>query len=68
MLFFSLASIWGCLLGATGLAVAMVWSEGARPELRGSTLGVLLGACALSVVGAAVAARAYREAASRRRS
>jgi len=67
MVYFSLASIWGCLLGAAALAVAVARS-GHRPGVDGQLLAALSGACVLSVVGGAVVAKAYREAANRRRS
>ena len=65
LFYFAIASIWGCILGAAALAIAAAWS-GAAPGLDLPTVVALTGACALSVGGGIVAAKAYREAARRR--
>lgn len=65
-LYFSVASVWGCVLGAAGVALA-VTRAGIRPGLDGTMLAMLGGAGILSIAGGALASRAYREAAQRRR-
>ena len=65
LIFFSLASIWGFIVGVAGLLAAM--SVAGRPVQPGvEAIPGLIPALALAVTGGAVVATAYRE--SKRRS
>ena len=62
--YFSLASLWGCLAG-TGAVVIALRSREAMPSLDGKTMLSLLAALAVSIIGAAIVAAAYYSASRR---
>jgi hypothetical protein len=63
-LYFSLAALWGFLIGSGALLIGFS-ATGARLHLGGGPLAALAAASILAVVGGMVAARAYREATRR---
>lgn len=64
-LYFALASVWGFLAGTTGVVVSM--AAGGRPLGFGPRVGTVLAASTvIAVLGGLIAARAYRDATTRR--
>jgi len=65
LIYFSLASLWGFLIGTATLLFGLSL-EGTRLDLSPAAIIAMSAAVVLAVVGGIVAARAYREAARRK--
>ena len=66
LLYFTLASLWGFLVGTAGLLIGFS-SRGVPLDLGPVAILALSAASILAVVGGMIASRAYSEAARRRR-
>ena len=66
LLYFTLASLWGFLIGTAGLLIG-ISSRGVPLDLGPVAVLALSAASILAVSGGMIASRAYREASRRRR-